>query len=161
MQGTPTYIRVESAAVSKTRRLTIAGLASVCFVASGLLLLSLSISGVLGLDLFSGTIYPFVLPFILAAGLAATVAATGLACRSIRVVAFWVAVPIQALLFLPFRFAMTRWPGGDDGRGMAWMILIGGGAILAAILSTILILIAVPLMIRSRPHRKTTGHDSP
>lgn len=40
-----------------------------------------------------------------------------------------------AIVALPFtsRYALTRWPGGDDGAGLAWGFIVGGLSVTAAV----------------------------
>ena len=89
-----------------------------------LFLASLTVVGAFGF--YAGSFYWFTIPFIAASGMCTATAIVGLCWRARRRVVFWVAAPWHALLILPFAFAMAQWPGGDDGPGMAWMLLIGG-----------------------------------
>lgn len=41
--------------------------------------------------------------------------------RQLRAVAGWV----QPFLAATYAWAMSRWPGGDDGGGMSWLLIVG------------------------------------
>jgi len=75
---------------------------------------------------------------------------TGLVAKPARVDLFWIVIPLHGLLFLPFHFAITRWPGGDDGPGMAWMLFVGGGSCIAGALALVLAVIGVVITVRRR-----------
>ena len=112
-----------------------------------LLFISLAIVGALG-TLYDGSFYPFTLPFIVWAGLCAILSIIGLVTTRTRSAVFWVVTPLHGLLFLPFRFAIKRWPGGDDGPGMAWAFFVGGGSCIAGLLALVLILMGIILIVR-------------
>jgi hypothetical protein len=99
-----------------------------------LLFLSLTIIGAFE-PLYSGSFYPFTLPFIVMAGVVSALAFTGVVVTRIRTALFWPTLVLHGLLFLPFWFAYARWPGGDDGPGMAWGLVIGIGSRIAALLA--------------------------
>ena len=121
-----------------------------------LLLLSLMIVGAFG-PVYSGSFYSFTLPFIFMAGLSFAMAITGIRLKGVTCMMFWITIPLHGALFFPFYFAISRWPGGDDGPGMAWLIVIGGGSCIAALLAAILIILGIVATlsekseIRSRP----------
>lgn len=124
--------------------LIIIGIWSLC-----LFLLSLLIVGAFG-SLYDGSFYPFTLPFIVLAGTCVAVAVAGLVGKRIRSTMFWIAAPMHGLLFLPFQFAISRWPGGDDGPGMAWLLFVGGGSCIAGVLSLVLIVIAIIMTVQKK-----------
>jgi hypothetical protein len=79
--------------------------------------------------------YLFTLPFIIDSALIVILAITaGLFDRFAKPL-FWTVLCLHGLLFLPFFFAHNRWPGGDDGPGLAWLMLIGSGSFVALILA--------------------------
>jgi hypothetical protein len=119
-----------------------AGLAIVGVWSASLLFLSLAISGHLG-ALYAGSSYTFTLPFIISVATLLLLSIMGLAESRARTALFWVVVPLHGLLYLPFNFAASRWPGGDDGPGLAWIMLVGGGSCIAAVLSLILIVVEI------------------
>jgi hypothetical protein len=92
--------------------------------------------------------YVFTLPFIITSGALVGLAATGIIVHRTRTAMFWIAIPLHGLLFLPFYFAMSRWPGGDDGPGLAWMVFVGGGSCIAGALAIILTVIGIVLTAR-------------
>ena len=122
-----------------------AGLIVVGIWSAILLFISLAIVGALG-PLYDGSFYPFTLPFIVWAGLCTILSIMGLVIKRARSTVFWVVIPLHGLLFLPFRFAIKRWPGGDDGPGMAWAFFVGGGSCIAGLLALVFILIRIFLI---------------
>ncbi|HSB05478.1 MAG TPA: hypothetical protein VLK23_09795 [Thermodesulfobacteriota bacterium] len=52
---------------------------------------------------------------------------------------FWWSLVLEPLLAMGwwFPFLFRLWPGGDDGGGMAWLILLGGACGVAATVSAI------------------------
>jgi hypothetical protein len=122
--------------------LILVGIWSLC-----LLLLSLFVVGAFD-PLHARSFYTFTLPFIILAALCVVIAVVGIAAKRARAVAFWVSTLLHGFLVLPYRFAMSQWPGGDDGAGMAWMYLVGWGSYVASVLAVILI--AVVLMAKGK-----------
>jgi hypothetical protein len=114
-----------------------------------LLFLSLAITGAFG-PLYSGSFYPFTLPFIISTAVLVALVIAGLIIKRARAVLFWIVIPLHGLLFLPFHFAITRWPGGDDGPGMAWLCLVGGGSCIAGVLAPVLAITGVVITVRRR-----------
>jgi len=98
-----------------------------------LLLAGLTVVGAFGF--YAGSFYWFTVPFLVAAGLCAAGATAGLWSRHLRARLFRIVAPCHALLILPCALGMALWPGGDDGPGMAWTVLIGGGSIVALVLA--------------------------
>ncbi len=41
---------------------------------------------------------------------------------------------IHLLLPATWYFAMSKWPGGNDGPGLAWYYFVGGGSLIASLL---------------------------
>lgn len=122
-----------------------------------LLFLSLVITGVFG-SLYAGSFYPFTLPFIIATGVLVALTVTGVSAKRARARLFWIAVPLHGLLFLPFYYANSRWPGGDDGPGLAWLFFIGGGSYIAGLVALIIAVIAAVISIRKKMETElTTG----
>src|SRR5512135_131116 len=112
-----------------------------------LLFCSLAIVGALG-PVYSGSFYPFTLPFIFLAGISLVLSICGLVVRRIRAYIFWFAASSHGLLFLPFYYAIRHWPGGDDGPGLAWGFLIGGGSCIAAIIAIVFLLMTILALVR-------------
>jgi len=113
-----------------------------------LLLLALTITGAFG-DVYAGSFYSFTLPFIIMAATLAVLALAGLLLRPVRGVIFWLAIPLHGFLFVPFLCAIVRWPGGDDGPGMAWLLFVGGGSCIAAISSLVLTVREIIVSVRT------------
>jgi hypothetical protein len=105
-----------------------------------LLLVSLMIVGTFP-PIYEGNFYPFTGPYIIMSGLIVAMAFWGSAHQQSRKAIFWAAVPLHGLLYLPYRYAINRWPGGDDGPGIAWVFLVGGGSCIAALVAVVLIII--------------------
>lgn len=78
--------------------------------------------------------YPATLPFLTAAAACVLLAVRGVRVPDKATPMFCVLTPLHGLLFFPFWFAMSRWPGGDDGPGMIWLTIVGGGSCLAGVL---------------------------
>ena len=119
-----------------------------------LLLVSLMIVGTFA-PLYEGHFYPFTKPFIFLSGLIVVLAIWGIVQQKARKAIFWSAVTLHGLLYLPYRYAINRWPGGDDGPGMAWVFLVGGGSYIAALIAVVIIIIAL------RGKRKRTEQSGP
>lgn len=81
--------------------------------------------------------YPATIPFLTAAVMCLFLAIRGLCVPAKASLMFWLLTPLHGLLFFPFWFAMSRWPGGDDGPGMIWVTIVGGGSCLAGVTSLV------------------------
>lgn len=125
-----------------------------------LLFISLAIVGALG-PLYDGSFYPFTLPFIVLVGICTTLSIIGLVAQRARSAVFWVVTPLHGILFLPFRFAMKRWPGGNDGPGMAWLFLLGGGSCIAGLLALVLIVIGIIIIAGKAKETEPQTRSSP
>jgi hypothetical protein len=112
-----------------------------------LLLLSLMIVGALG-PIYDGSFYPFTLPFIVLAGVCILPPISGLVAKKARPLMFWISIPLHGLLILPFRYALKRWPGGDDGPGLAWGFIIGGGSCVACLIALALLTVGIRLVLQ-------------
>ena len=133
---------------------------------TGLVIIGVWSGVLLLLSLTFGGCYSFALPFILSAGLCVLLVVLGLIWKQLRATAFWVVMPLHGLLFFPYRYAIARWPGGDDGPGMAWLILVGGGSLIAAFLAIMVIAgvcycIGGSLDLTDASHQKTFTKASP
>ncbi len=87
--------------------------------------------------------YPATLPFLIAATVCVVLAIIGISLPGKRALMFWGLTLLHGSLFFPFWLAMTHWPGGDDGPGMMWMILVGGGACLAGALAVVFLIVGL------------------
>jgi hypothetical protein len=97
-----------------------------------LLLLGLIISGAIPV-LYPGSFYWFSIPFLIHATASTFLSAKchfrpSPLLKKKRNGAFW-CLPVTAM------FPMFLWPGGDDGPGMAWMFIVGGGSIIIVLIS--------------------------
>lgn len=120
-----------------------------------LLLVSLAIVGAFSPLLYEGAIfYSFTKPFIFVSSLLVIAAVTGVFSKRFQHALFWVTAPIHGLLYFPYRFAIDRWPGGDDGPGMAWLFLVGTGSYIAATIATVNIAITA----RRKWRKRLNGH---
>jgi hypothetical protein len=104
------------------------------FIAIGSLLLftlSLIITGVF--PFYPADFYAFTVPFMIVSFGSFLLALIGILIRKAQKFFFITSLILFALLVAPYAYAISQWPGGDDGPGMAWTIFVGGGAFLAAI----------------------------
>ena len=101
-------------------------------------------------SLWVGSFYPFTLPFVVQAAVLVMLCAAGLAAKRAIVPLFWITIPLHGLLFLPFYFAITHWPGGDDCPGLAWLFFVGGGSCIAGILAIVFAVIGIVTTVRKR-----------
>lgn len=60
-----------------------------------------------------------------------------------------------ASLWLPWSYAMSGWPGGDDGGGLAWLFLGGGACVFNSLAG--LTTLGLGLWVRRKAHRPPTG----
>jgi hypothetical protein len=81
--------------------------------------------------------YVFTLPFIVISGSIVVLAFVASQSTRLRPALYWIAISLHWLLFAPFFFALNRWPGGDDGPGLAWLLFIGSGSFIAILLALI------------------------
>jgi len=95
--------------------------------------------------------YWFVWPYIALAVSCALAAAAGLRWAAVQRRAIWVAE--SSCFLLPFAswFAILRWPGGDDGPGMGWLLVVIPASIAAF---AIALVIAVVFMV----HKSRNKH---
>jgi hypothetical protein len=85
--------------------------------------------------------YPATIPFLTAAATCVFLAVRGVRVPDKAPLMFWIITPLHGLLFFPFWFAMSRWPGGDDGPGMIWLTIVGGGSCIAGVTSLVFVII--------------------
>ena len=90
------------------------------------------------------TFYPFTLPFILQSTACVICACFAIFSRHRRLF-FWITVALNGLLILAHHYAMSRWPGGDDGPGLAWLLILKPVVIISGIISVIWGLLVVIL----------------
>jgi len=108
-----------------------------------LILASLTFIGVF--PFYPARLYDFTLPFVAHAIGTHITAVLGLVVRRIRSIIFWPALALLGSLVFSYHYAMSQWPGGDDGPGMGWFFIVGGGSYVAlatALLSAVLVAIS-------------------
>lgn len=79
--------------------------------------------------------YPATIPTIVQAGLAALVAMVGLGAWRRRLLCLVISSAALGLLGLPALYASAQWPGGDDGGGFGWLIIIGCGCVVSFVVA--------------------------
>jgi hypothetical protein len=132
-----------------------AGLIIIAFWSLRLFLFSLLITGAFPF-LYAGSFYLFTLPFIISSGLCFVLASLALSILKNHSSVFWVTTVLHGLLIIPYGFAMSLWPGGDDGPGMAWCYVLGEGSCVAAVVSIILVLcVSVSIIVKYKKRQKT------
>lgn len=99
----------------------------------GLVLLVLGLVIIGAVPFYAGSFYWFTLPFLL-------IAAAGAYMPLARVASGELSgnrhgeILVAVLLPVAWFFALTQWPGGDDGPGMAWAMGLGLGNLLGVVL---------------------------
>ncbi len=106
---------------------------------ASLFVVSLLVVGVF--PFYRGDFFWFTFPFIAASGLCAAIAILGIFQPRRRRAFFRIVTSWHALLFLPVAFAMDLWPPGDHETAVVWLLIIGGGSIVAFALALALIII--------------------
>jgi hypothetical protein len=97
---------------------------------------------------YSGSFYWFTTPHLILALLSPVFVIV-----DFKLVARWsVTIASVSMLGLPvtYWFAATRWPGGDDGPGIAWALLVGG-------FSLVTVLAGIPLLLLGHRVKKHQG----
>ena len=97
--------------------------------------LSFQITGIL--PGYSGSFYWFTVPHLLL-----VIACCLIVYIDYKLGATWsLTLAWIFILVLPvtYWFAISRWPGGDDGPGLAWALLVGG-------VSLVSVLVGIPLL---------------
>ena len=94
-----------------------------------LLLAAMMVSG--AFPFYAGSFYWFSVPFHFHAS---TCMLLSVMCllrpnQDIRKIISW----LLRLLPISWIFAMMQWPGGDDGPGMAWLLLVGSGSMISLV----------------------------
>jgi len=100
--------------------------------------------------IYVGSYYSFALPTVVAAVFCLLFSVLGLSGLLPKRVAFWWAVPAGSLTFLAAAYALSRWPGGDDGPGMFWMLFVGSSSAILSILSVVLLVVGIVAAVRNR-----------
>lgn len=89
-----------------------AGLAAIGLLFLALLLLSLLITGNLGI--YDGSYYSFTLPFMALSAGCAILSFLGILIEPARSRFFLLTIVLHALIYPAYRYAMHSGPGGDD-----------------------------------------------
>jgi hypothetical protein len=98
-----------------------------------LFLLSLAIAGIF--PFYPANFYEFTLPFMITSFSSSLLAAGALFFKERQKILFAMSLILFALMVVPFGYAVSQWPRGDDGPGMAWQFFIGGGSLLATLVA--------------------------
>ena len=109
--------------------------------------------------------YPSTRYVMYQAGGAAAVGLIGLLIRFIRFPALVVSSAALAVLFIPWYYASTQWPGGDDGGAFGWFIFGGAACLMSLAVGlgtgiTALVLGVLSLVHRRHP-RAVPVHPAP
>jgi hypothetical protein len=126
----------------------------------GLLASLLIVGGFDWLVAYGGSFYLFTVPYLVQ--MALCFVASGIAVIwHVRLPSRTILVAVAVLLAaapLSWHFAISRWPGGDDGPGMAWYIYIG----LLAIGGTLVSLYIGGFCLLAKMKRaRVAGNDDP
>ena len=119
------------------------------FVGAGLCIHSFFAYEITGiLPGYAGSFYWFTVPHLtlLPLSLTAIIADSRLGARA----TFWRALICLCCALPTFLFAMNRWPGGDDGPGMAWAFVIGPASLVNA-------LVGIPALHFAHRRRQTAA----
>jgi len=100
--------------------------------------------------IYEGSYYSFTLPTVVAAAVCLLSSVLGLSGVLPMRVAFWSAVPVGSVTFLAAAYALSRWPGGDDGPGMFWMLFVGSSSAVLSLLSIVLLFVGIIAAVRNR-----------
>jgi hypothetical protein len=87
--------------------------------------------------------YPATIPTMVQAGLGAIAAIVGLGVSRLRFLCLAVSSAALGLLGFPAFYAMLRWPGGDDGGGLGWLFIVGGGCFASFVIAGMTMLIGL------------------
>lgn len=85
--------------------------------------------------------YPETIAVMVQAGVAGALALVGLVSSRRQLLFLALSSAILGLLFLPWYYGGTGFPGGNDGGGMGWLILGGGGCLLSFVYAIIAVLL--------------------
>lgn len=99
---------------------------------------------------YSGSYYPFAIPTVAIALYCFSLSTLGLVRLVPRKAAFWCAVPMGCLAYLSFIYAMSCWPGGDDGPGMFWGLFVGAGSGLMSLTNTVLLVMGTVRILKTK-----------
>jgi hypothetical protein len=81
--------------------------------------------------------YPETLPTMWQAGIAAGLALLGMLppFRKVRFGFLAASGTTMGLLIVPCIYALIHWPGGDDGGGLGWLVIMGGASVLSGVIA--------------------------
>jgi hypothetical protein len=94
--------------------------------------------------------YTFTIPFILLSFCTFVVGICGLAIQNKRSAFFVSSLIILALLIIPYSIAVSQWPPDDDGIGIGWSFILGGGVLLALLFAFFVLMHYVAKKLRIR-----------
>jgi hypothetical protein len=89
--------------------------------------------------------YPTTIPVMVQAGAAAGVALLGLLLpwRPARLACIVLSSLAMGLLFAPALYALSGWPGGDDGGAFGWMFIVGGACVASFFVALITLILGI------------------
>lgn len=96
--------------------------------------------------------YPATIPTLVQAGLGGLIALAGLTFVRKRFVCLFISSAALGLLGLPAFYAMSQWPGGDDGGGMGWLFIVGGGCAVSLVVALVTVGLGILELGRPRQH---------
>jgi hypothetical protein len=100
--------------------------------------------------IYEGSFYPFTLPTVFVAAFCFLLSALALAKVVARRISFWLVVSVGSSAFIMSRYAMAFWPGGDDGPGMLWLLLVGFGSALLSLSSIVMFILGAAISYKTR-----------
>ena len=124
---------------------------------TGMLLVNAFAAGVVFLlSLYQATsnaleFYPATLGVIIQAGVAAVVGLVGASLEWRRRMCLAISSLALASLGVPWLCAGMVWPGGDDGGGLGWLFLVGGGCLLGLVVGTVTLFVGLGLQSKDEP----------
>jgi hypothetical protein len=98
--------------------------------------------------LYAGSYYPFALPTVAIALYCMSLSTLGLVNIVSRSAGFWCVIPIGCSIYLAFLYAMSQWPGGDDGPGMFWALFVGASSGLMSVTNIVLLVLGLVVIFK-------------
>ncbi len=91
----------------------------------------------------NGQLYDFVIPYLRQCAVCFLCAVMSMLSKKIQRLFTGISAFIMMLLIFPFEYAGNKWPGGDDGGGLGWGVIVGAATLLAYIVGLGATLIAI------------------
>lgn len=99
--------------------------------------------------------YPATIPTMLQSALAVAIAAAGLRASRRQFMCLLISSAALGLLGFPALYAALQWPGGDDGGGLGWGFIVGGGCLVGFVIG--LTTLVLGLISRRQERRAARG----